>query len=184
MVSPTPYPCVAFRPLALTVVACLIAAPVARSQENDRPPDQGGFTHQMGIPSLMRRTVGVEYQTYRPAGAREIGGLFNVGAMHYLGHPIVGLGGLGVEIYGGGRAHEGDFGVRGYFTIPSMRIGAGLDFNAASDESDFILKLDVPTRRGGIVGRGSAMILRWLPSRGQTFTVGVSLPVGDPEAGR
>ena len=173
-----------FRLLALTVAACLLAPSVARSDETDRPPDQGGFTHQMGIPSLVRTTVGAEYQSYRPDDAHELGGLINFGVMRYLGHPIVGLGGLGVEVYGGGREREGDFGARGYFTIPTMRLGAGLDFNAVSDEHDFILKLDLPLRRGGIIGRGSAMTVRWLPTRGQTFTVGVSAPLADPEAGR
>ena len=182
--SPERYPCVVLRPLALTIVACLLAAPVARSQETDRPPDQGGFTYQMGIPSLMRAMVGAEYLTYRPAGARDLGGLINVGGMRILGHPIVGLAGLGAEVYGGGRAHQGDFGARGYFVIPTLRIGAGLDYDIVSDERDFILKMDLPLRRGGIVGHGSAMTLRWLPTRGQTFTAGISLPFGDPEAGR
>jgi len=184
MASPARSPCVVFRLLALTIVACLFAARVARSDETDRPPDQGGFTHQMGIPPLVRTMVGAEYLSYRPSDAHELGGLFNVGMMRYLGHPIVGLGGLGVEIYGGGRAQQGDFGARTYFTIPSLRVGAGMDFNLESDERDFILKLDVPMRRGGIVGGGSAMTVRWLPTRGQTFTVGVSVPLADPEAGR
>lgn len=177
-------PCVMFRPLALAIVACLLAAPAARSQEADRPPDQGGFTHQMGIPSLMRALVGAEYQTYRPAGPHELGGLLNIGGMRYEGHPIVGVGGLGAEIYAGGRAHQGDFGARGYFLIPTMRVGGGIDYNAVSHEKDFILKMDFPLRRGGIVGGGSAMTLRWLPARDQTFTVGLSLPIGDDEAGR
>ena len=184
MASPARYSCVVFRPLAPTIVVCLLAASVVQSDETDRPPDQGGFTHQMGIPSLVRTTVGAEYQSYRPSDAHELGGLVNVGVMRYLGHPIVGLGGIAFEAYGGGRERRGDFGSRAYFTIPTMRLGAGIDFNLASDESDFILKLDVPVRRGGIVGRGSAMTVRWLPTRGQTFTVGVSAPLADPEAGR
>ena len=91
--SPARDPCVVFRPLALTIVTCLLAASVVRSDETDRPPDQGGFTHQMGIPSLVRTTVGAEYQSYRPDDAHELGGLINFGVMRYLGHPIVGLGG-------------------------------------------------------------------------------------------
>lgn len=184
MASPARYRCVGVRPLALTIFACLIAAPLARSQETDRPPDQGGFTYQMGIPSVMRATVGAEYLTYRPAGGRDLGGLLNVGGMRLLGHPVVGLGGLAAEIYGGGRAYVGDFGARGYFVIPSMRLGAGVDHDFVSGESDFVLKLDSPLRRGGIIGHGSAMTVRWLPTRGQTFTVGLSLPFGDAEAGR
>jgi hypothetical protein len=172
------------RLLAHVITASAVAASIATADETDRPPNQGGFTHQMGIPSLMRTTFGAEYQSYKPAGEHELGGLFNVGVMHYLGHPIVGLGGLGLEIYAGGRAYQPDFGARAYFTIPTMRIGAGMDLNAESNERDFILKLDLPVRRGGIVGAGSAMTVRWIPTRDQTFTVGVSLPFGDPEAGR
>src|SRR5262249_10348313 len=182
--SPVRYPALVFRLLAHLIAAWATAASVARADETDRPPDQGGFTHQMGIPSLTRKTIGAEYQSYKPAGAHELGGLFNVGAMYFLGHPIVGLGGLGGEGYVGGRAHDADYGARAYFTIPTLLIGAGIDWNAETHESDFILKLDVPVRRSGVVGRGSAMTIRWLPTRDQTFTVGVSLPFGDPEAGR
>ena len=184
MASPARYPAMAFRCLTLIILAWAVAAPVASAEEIDRPPDQGGFTHQMGIPSVRRTTVGVEYQSYKPSGTHELGGLFNVGVMRTLGHPIVGLGGLGLEMYAGGHTHQTDFGARGYFNIPIMGIGAGMDYNAQSVESDFILKLDLPLRRGGIVGGGSTITLRWLPTRDQTFTVGLSAPFGDPEAGR
>ena len=101
--------------------------------------------------------------------------------MHYLGHPIVGLGGLGLEIYGGGRAVPARLRRAGVFhhSQPCGSAPAWI-FNAESNERDFILKLDLPVRRGGIVGAGSAMTVRWIPTRDQTFTVGVSLPFGDP----
>ena len=77
-----------------------------------------------------------------------------------------------------------DAGGRAYLTIPSLLIGAGVDYSARSDESDLMLRLDVPMRRKGIIGSGSAVTFRWLPHRDQTFAVGLNIPIGNRNAGR
>jgi hypothetical protein len=138
----------------------------------------------MGMPLRVRQTGGLEYLVYRPSENAENGGLFNIGAQQIIGNPVLGLAGLGLELYVGGRARDFDGGARAYFTIPALLLGLGVDKNFESKDSDFILKLDLPLRRGGIVGAGSAMTLRWLPSRAQTFTVGVTFPFGDQDLGR
>lgn len=171
------------------VLLCLaasfaLAPAAARAGEIDRPPDQGGFTHQMGIPSVTHLSLGAEFLSYKPTSTGELGGLFNVGVTRILGHPVVALGGACAEAYIGGKAHDPDHGARVYFTMPTLLVGGGVDWNAEGHETNFILKVDVPVRRGGIVGGGSAMTLRWLPTRDQTFTVGLTLPIGDDDAGR
>jgi hypothetical protein len=150
----------------------------------DRAPDRGGYTRTMGIPPLFKTTAGLEYLSYHTSTDHELGALLTLGVTRYLGNPVKGLLGLGVEGYIGGHASEPDLGGRAYLTVPSLLIGAGVDYNTESDESDFILKLDVPMRRKGIVGAGSAMTFRWLPHREQTFTVGLNIPLGDRDAGR
>ena len=138
----------------------------------------------MGMPLRIRQTGGLEYLVYRPSQGADNGGLANIGVQQIIGNPVVGIAGLGLELYVGGRASNFDGGARAYFTIPAILLGAGVDQNFESNETDFILKLDLPLRRGGIVGAGSAMTLRWLPGRGQTFTVGATFPFGDRDIGR
>ena len=150
----------------------------------DRPPDQGGYTRAMGIPSLFKNTVGLEYLSYHTTSDHALGALVTAGTTRYIGSPVVGILGLGLEGYLGGHASETDAGGRAYLTIPSLLIGAGVDYSATSHESDLVLKLDVPARRKGIIGSGSAVTLRWLPHREQTFAVGLNIPIGDRNAGR
>ncbi len=172
--------------LRSTVLLCVLVLPAIASaiDPTDRPPDKGGFTRAMGIPSRVRATVGVEYQAYKPSSDLQNGALIDAGLMRYIGNPMVGIGGIGIEGYFGARANDPDLGLRAYFTIPSLLISGGVDYNVESEESDFMLRLDVPMRRRGIVGAGSCMSFRWLPTRDQTFTVGLTIPVGDRDAGR
>ena len=164
--------------------ACFAASAAHATDPTSQPPDRGGFTRTMGMPLRVRQTGGLEYLVYRPAENPDNGGLVNIGAQQIIGNPVVGLAGLGLELYVGGRARDFDGGARAYFTIPALLLGLGVDKNFESHETDFILKLDLPMRRGGIVGAGSAMTLRWLPTRAQTFTVGVTFPFGDRDMGR
>jgi hypothetical protein len=171
--------------VALLVLSFSLPAIAARNAApTDRPPDQGGYTRAMGIPSLFKTTVGLEYLSYHTTTNNALGALLTVGAMRYIGSPVSGLLGLGVEGYLGGHASETDVGGRAYLTIPSLLIGAGVDYSAGSDESDLMLRLDVPVRRKGIIGAGSAVTFRWLPHRDQTFAVGLNIPIGDRNAGR
>ena len=167
-------------PVAVAL-ACLAASVAHATDPTDQPPDRGGFTRAMGMPLRVRQTAGVEYLVYRPNDGSQNGGLVNIGASRLIGNPVVGAAGLGLEFYVGGHAGTFDGGGRMYFTIPALLLGLGIDQSVK--DRDFILKLDLPMRRGGIVGAGSAMTLRWLPGRGQTFTAGVTFPFGDRDMG-
>lgn len=156
----------------LCVLATLLAlslspfADVAFSvTPTDRSPERGGYTRTIGIPPLFKNTAGLEFLSHHTSTDHELGALLTLGVTRYLGNPTMGLLGIGVEGYIGGHASETDLGGRAFLTVPSLLIGAGVDYNTESDESDFILKLDVPVRRKGIVGAGSAMTFRWLPHR-------------------
>lgn len=170
--------------VTLLVLSLPLPATAARNAApTDRPPDQGGYTRVLGVPSLFKNTVGLEFLSYHTATDHSLGSLLTIGTMRYIGSPVTGMLGLGVDGYVGGHASAMDAGGRAYLTIPSLLIGAGVDYNARSDESDFMLKLDVPMRRKGIVGAGSAVTFRWLPHREQTFSVGLNIPIGDGNAG-
>jgi len=168
----------------VTVLSLLGSVVFEAGAQTDLPPKKGGYTRSMGIPSLWRTTIGGEVLGYRLQTASDLGFYADLGLMRYLGHPIVGIAALGLEGYVGARASEVDGGGRAYFSIPSLLIGAGVDYNIPDEETDFILKLDVPGRRSGVVGGGSAVTLRWLPTRDQTVTLGITIPLGDRDAGK
>lgn len=178
---------VMFLRILATLLVFSFSLPVPRARgvtPTDRPPDQGGYTRAMGLPSLFKITAGLEYLSYHTSTDHQLGALLNAGVMRYLGNPVAGILGLGVEGYIGGHASEPDLGGRAYLTVPSLLIGAGVDYSFESEESDLMLKLDIPMRRKGVVGAGSAMTFRWLPHREQTFAVGLNIPLGDRDAGR
>ena len=137
----------------------------------------------MGMPLRLRTTGALEYLVYRPTDGSQNGGLLNIGASRIIGNPVVGAAGLGLEFYVGGHAGTPDGGGRAYFNIPALLLGLGVDQSVTTKDTDFILRLDLPVRRGGIVGAGSAVTLHWLPGRGQTFTAGVTFPFGDRDIG-
>jgi hypothetical protein len=171
--------------VTLIVLSTSLPATAARNAApTDRPPDQGGYTRVLGIPSLFKNTAGLEYLSYHTSTDHALGALLTVGTMRYIGSPVSGMLGLGVEGYLGGHASEVDVGGRAYLTVPSLLFGAGVDYSAGSNESDLLLRLDVPMRRKGIIGAGSAVTFRWLPHRDQTFAVGLNIPIGDRNAGR
>ena len=70
------------------------------------------------------------------------------------------------------------------FLIPNLRLGAGVDYNIRDESLDFILGLGLPIRRGGVVGGGSNLVVRWIPARGQTFSVGLDWPLWGSNMGK
>ena len=143
----------------------------------DSPPTLGGLTHELGMPPVYRGRGGFELGWYRPQTASDPSGLFNLGLAKSLGSPVVGIAGLRLEGYVGVTREELDGGGRALWEIPSFHIGAGVDYNVPDEVFDFMLALDLPLQRGGAVGRGTTIGIRWLPSRDQTVTFGVNVPL-------
>ncbi len=145
--------------------------------ERDLPPERGGTTYSLGMPPVYKGRAGFEIQSYRPGADGSLASLINLGLSKDLGSPVVGIAGLRLEGYGGFKAQEFDSGGRALFEIPSFFMGAGVDYNTRDDVADFLFQLDLPLRRGGIFGRGTTLAVRWLPSRDQTFSFGINVPL-------
>jgi hypothetical protein len=171
---------------AAVVLASLVAAPASRAGNapTDRPPNKGGYTYSLGMPSLYKPFAGFEMQSYATGDNGQLGGLLNLGANKDLGNPIVGAAALGVEGYGGYRGRDFDGGGRVTFSIPSLLLGAGVDYNITDDSLDFLARLDLTARRGGIFGNGTTLAIRYLPAREHTFSVGVNVPLWGKHLGR
>lgn len=148
----------------------------ARAQR-DLSPERGGTTYSLGMPPVYKGRAGVEMQWFRARSASQMASYTSLGLSRDLGSPVVGIAGLRLEGYAGWRDQAFDGGGRALFEIPSFYCGAGIDFNGTDEVADFLLQLDLPLRRGGLFGRGTTLALRWLPSRGQTFSAGINVPL-------
>ena len=162
--------------MVLCVLAGLLSAGGASAQR-DLPPEKGGTTYSLGMPPVYKGRSGFEIQWYRPENNSELAGFFNLGVSKDLGSPVVGIAALRLEGYAGFRNLEFDGGGRGLFEIPSFYVGFGIDYNGTDDAWDLLWQLDLPIKRGGIFGRGTTVCLRWLPTRDQTFGVGINVPL-------
>jgi len=92
--------------------------------------------------------------------------------------PVAGVAALGVEGYGGIRGEDGiDGGARALFSIPAFRFSTGADYNITDDDWSWLLRLEIPFRRGGIFGRGSLVRFDYLPGFDHTFAVGLNVPL-------
>jgi len=107
-----------------------------------------------------------------------------VGTSHDLLSPIAGLAAIGFEAYGGARGGEVDGGARVLFRVPYFSMGVGADYNLRDRGLDLLVTAHSPIRRGGLLLPGGQLRADWYPLRGHTFTIGWSIPLGEPLAGR
>lgn len=98
-------------------------------------------------------------------------------------NPLAGLLAIRAEAVAGGSRQGAEGGLRLLGVSPLARLHAGLDFDARSGGVDWLIGTDFNIRRGGLFGRGSRLRLGWIPGRGQTLQVGVTLPIAQ-NAGR
>jgi hypothetical protein len=162
--------------------ACLalltICAVPAGAQRTNRPPETGGEVYQLGMPPIWKGTAATTFGWYKPSEDNLLTVHFNAGVRKDLLSPIAGIAAIGAEGYAGYRG-SGDFdgGVRGLFSIPAFRFSVGADYNIPDKATDLLLRLELSTRRAGILGHGSMLRIDWLPTRAGTLGLGVSLPL-------
>jgi hypothetical protein len=160
---------------ALLLAVLLPAVPAAA--QRDLPPAKGGTTYSLGMPPVYKGRSGFELQWYRPDNDNQMAGFYNLGVSRDLGSPVVGIAALRLEGYVGLRNQDLDGGGRGLLEIPSFHVGVGMDLNATDSAWDLVWQLDLPLKRGGVFGRGTTICLRWLPTRDQTLSLGVNVPL-------
>ena len=170
--------------LVLAMALMLVASAVGEcSAQRDIPPERGGLTHSLGIPSAYRGRTGVEFGWYRPKGGSDPMGLFNLGFSKGLGNPTLSIASWRLEGYIGVAAEDLNGGGRALFEVPTLYIGGGVDYSATTGDFDFIATLDLPLRRSGLAGHGTTLGVRWLPGREQTVSLGLNVPIGNLHQG-
>jgi len=155
----------------------------ARAQY-DRAPNRGGYTKSLGLPESLKFHAGFQSGTYRGNDQSILIAEANFGVYRDLMSPIMGVLGWSAEAYVANRNKKGDGGGRLMLEIPVLYIAGGVDYNIRDDAWDLLLSLKLPLQRGGIFSRGTTVRINWLPTRGNTASLGIRVPLWQPHKGK
>jgi hypothetical protein len=171
---------------AVLLLACLPAG--LRAQPDEAPSERPMTFRSMGQPPLVKPYLAGSL-TWTREGEDRLGGVGVAGLYKDLVMPLTGAFGVSAEGYVGGIGSAGpeaggwDGGARLLATSRLLFLNLGLDWNARSGDTDFILAFTPYFRRGGLFGTGGNFRLEWIPGRGQSFNFGFQLPL-EPHMGR
>ncbi len=136
----------------------------------------------LGLPEVYKPYLGFSNGLWRE-GSNQLSTQFQFGVFRDITNPTIELLGIGVEGYGGFRNVHPDYGVRAMLLSPLLCVGAGLDYNLRAGRPDLLLRIVAPVRRSGIIGRGSDVRIEFLPTRSNSWNVGLTLPIAQPRRG-
>ncbi|HEY9228670.1 MAG TPA: hypothetical protein VIP11_18590, partial [Gemmatimonadaceae bacterium] len=88
------------------------------------------------------------------------------------------------EVLGDWKAGNTNVSSRLLANAPGIGLSAGVDWSMSGHVVDPVFTFETAVRRGGLIGGGSKLRLDWLPTREQTFALGVQVPLAQPFAGR
>jgi len=112
------------------------------------------------------------------------GGGAAIGVRRPILNPITGLLAGSAELVGEARNGQANGSLRLFANAPVFGLSAGVDWRPDGNSFASIFSFETAIRRGGLLGRGSMLRLDWIPTRDQTFALGVRFPVAQPFAGR
>lgn len=159
----------------LALLVTLLATPTLAAQV--RAPADGGMTRSLGQPRAWKLHTGVGAGWLFRESDGQLVTEGRIGIYKDLVNPVTGLLGLHFEGYAGARDTDFDRGVRAQLVSPFARFGLGVDYNGLDNESNFLISIGHPIRRGGAFGRGSFLRLNYLPGRDHSFSVGFEFPI-------
>ena len=182
------------RLLAAVLLAFGAAAPALAQAE---APPAGGpgaeivpADHRaLGQPWLHKPYAAGSLTWNREGAEARLGGIGVVGVYKDLVMPLSGALGVSAEGYAGGTGAGGaeraswDGGARVFATSRLLFLNAGLDWNARTRKTDFVLAFTPYFRRGGLFGTGGNFRVEWIPGRNHSFNFGFQVPL-EPHMGR
>ena len=141
-----------------------------------------GLIHSMGQPPKILPYGGVSLGTF--GSDNDFAGYGSFGVYKDIINPALSAVGFSIEGYVGGRTEELDGGFRALIGSRVLRIGGGIDYNLREKNWNAIFYFSHPLRRGGLFGRGSELRIDWIPSRGNSFNFGFTVPLFQPYVGK
>jgi hypothetical protein len=78
----------------------------------------------------------------------------------------------------------GEVGIRAGLESPVLRFGGGAQYEFRENETRGYVTFRHPLKRGGVFWRGGQLRVIWFPGKDQSIRAGVTVPLGQPFAGR
>ena len=164
------------RPVLALFVILFAAVATADDASN------GERIESMGLPPVWKPYAGAMLDLDFRDGT-DVGGELLGGVYRDLTNPVIGLGAAG-EIYGRVVGGDADGGARLMGVVGPFGLKLGGDVSFTEGDVDFLLSLDVPLRRGGLLGRGGFFRVDYFPGRDHSVNVGLTIPLGQPWMGK
>jgi len=158
-----------------------VGAPRGAGAQSPGDPVAPPAIKSMGQPPLWQPYTSVVATFGRHNDAT--GGV-ELGLYHPRGSPVNALFGLAAEGYLFASDGGATGGARLLGVTRAINLGYGVDWDARENNYAFILSFNTAVRRGGILGRGTQLRVDWIPARGSGLDVGITVPLGQPYAGR
>lgn len=147
--------------------------------------DDALITKSMGFPPVWKPYGGVGAVWDRESKSEtQVGAEIEFGVYKDLGHPVQGILGIALEGYGQGIAGNIDGGLRALVGSRSFLIHAGADYSFDEKKVKPVATLTFPIWRGGLFGDGGDLRFSWVMGHDPSFSLGLSIPLWQPEMGR
>jgi hypothetical protein len=172
-----------FLAVSITVGLLFCATAGAVHAQIVLPPERGEHIVSMGQPAIWKpywAPMAVWNRTEVERGGWELLG----GVYRDIANPSFGALGLAGEAYFRSLEDNNDAGLRIFANSPFFGLQAGADYGFRHNELDFVMSLSFAWRRSGPLGRGDLFRIDYYPGRDNSFSFGLSIPLGSRKAGK
>ncbi len=152
--------------------------------ETVEPPAKGEMVESMSFPKKWMPRLGVSYVLNRSGEEKHGGGELNLSVYTDILNPNLGALGAVLEGYAGQSAGDSRNGIRLMAAMKFFMFQVGGDYSFQNNKWNTIWSFQFPLRRGGIFGKGGDFRIDWFPGRGNSFSFGLNVPIGQPYKGK
>jgi len=175
---------VPLRTAAILAVVLSLASPERGSAQWSVPPSDGGLVASLGQPIRWHWGVGASSGVWFEGPGSSLLVRTGGGVYHDLLAPDLGIVQAGAEGFIGFRDTDLDGGLRAMLRFPLLGMGVGGEYDFLDAHLNFLVTAQTPVIRGGLLAAGGVLRVNWYPTESSSFTVGLSVPIGDHRTGR
>ncbi|MDH3889838.1 MAG: hypothetical protein OEV49_02040 [candidate division Zixibacteria bacterium] len=170
--------------LSVLILVLLLGFQSAQSDQQTPSAEEGFMFRSMGMPPLWKPYISPMVAWGGEGVDGKVNGELNLGVYKDAVNPIWGLLGLVSEGYLRRGEKKFDGGFRFLGASRFLFLQAGADYSFRQENWSFLMSLSLPLRRGGPLGMGGSLRFDWLPGRDRSFSLGLSIPLGQPHLGK
>jgi hypothetical protein len=172
------------RSAAILAVVLSLSTPQRGSAQWALPPSDGGLVASLGQPIRWHWGIGISSGVWFEGPGSSLLVRAGGGVYHDLLKPDLGIAQVGAEGFVGFRDTDLDGGLRGMLRFPLLGVGVGGEYDFLDAHLNFLVTAQTPVIRGGLLAAGGVLRINWYPTESSSFTLGLSVPIGDHRTGR